>query len=119
MEPRELLRNLLVMAAADGSISQGEMELLADRCTQWGVTDDEFADMIELAVGGKAELHIPPDLKDRESLLHEFVHMMAADGQLAETEKHLFAAAAAIMRVSSARLNAIIDRALGEQEGLG
>ena len=114
MEPKELLRNLLVMASADGSISQGEMALLADRCTQWGVTDDEFADMLDAAAGGNADLHIPADASDREKLLRELVHMMAADGRLEDREKHLFAAAAAIMKISPDRLNDIIDQALGE-----
>lgn len=113
MAPKDLLRNLLVMAASDGSINHGEMELLADRCAQWGITDDEFGEMIEQAVGGKIELQIPPDPRDREELLRELVHMMAADGQLAVTEKQLFATAAAVMKITPGRLDQIIDQAIG------
>ena len=112
MTPRDLLRNLLAMAASDGAINHSEMALLADRCIQWGVSDDEFGEMIEQAVRGKLALQIPADPGDRESLLRELVHMMAADGQLADTEKHLFATAAAVMEITPARLDQIIDQAI-------
>lgn len=115
MENKELLRNLLVMAVADGSISQSEMQLLADRCTQWGVNDEEFSEMLGAALSDHAELTLPPDASSREDLLRELVPMMAADGQLARREKILFASAAAIMEISPDRLNAIIDEALKEQ----
>ncbi|MDA0658162.1 MAG: TerB family tellurite resistance protein [Planctomycetota bacterium] len=112
MKPKDLLKNLLAMAASDGAIHQGEMSLLADRCTQWGVSDDEFGEMLELATNGKLALQIPPEPSDRETLLRELVHMMAADGQLADTEKHLFATAAAVMKITPARLDQIIDQAI-------
>ena len=45
-------------------------------------------------------------------MLKELIHMMAADGELAETEKQLFATAAARMDISGDELNDIIDSIL-------
>ena len=114
MEKKQLLRNLFVMAVADGSIAESEMQLLADRCIQWGVSDDEFAEMISHATSGNAELQLPAGQDAREQLLRELVPMMAADGRLQEHEKHLFAAAAAIMEITPERLDQLIDQALHE-----
>lgn len=110
----QLIRNLLAMAAADGSLSQSELELLSDRAVQWGVSESEFVTALEDAVQPDAELEVPPGKDARRELLRELLHVMAADGQLDDTEKQLFAAVAATMEISQEQLNKIIDEALGE-----
>ncbi|MDP6058745.1 MAG: TerB family tellurite resistance protein, partial [Pirellulaceae bacterium] len=57
----------------------------------------------------RAELQIPPNKQDRIDLLQDLIRTMAADGQLAEIEKRVFAMAAAVMELKEGELNRIID----------
>ena len=117
MSRYQLIRNLLAMAASDGSLSQGELELLSDRAVRWGISETEFVSAVEYAVSPDAELEIPAGREERGELLRELLHVMAADGRLEETEKQLFAAVAGAMEISQADLNTIIDEALGDLPG--
>jgi hypothetical protein len=45
-------------------------------------------------------------------MLKEMIRLMAADGELAETEKNLCAAASASMEITSDEFNVIIDALL-------
>lgn len=109
MSPTEAFRNLLVMAAADGTLTEHEVNFLTDRSEQWNIDNDEFAAAIEYALSGKGELSLPPDHADRVEMLRDLIRIMAADGQLADTEKRMFAGAAAQMEISEEELNAIVD----------
>ena len=109
------LRNLLVMAASDGSLSESEMGYLTDRCQKWGLTESALADAIKYALSKDAELTLPPRESDRLEMLEDLMAMMAADGELAETERNLFAIAAAQMDISEAKLNRLIDKMTRKQ----
>ena len=109
METTDKLKNLLVMAAADGSLTDREIAFLTERCESWEVSDSEFAEAIQYAIAPGAELAIPETESERIAMLEDLVRMMAADGQLAETEKKLFATAAAQMQIDQAQLDRIID----------
>jgi uncharacterized tellurite resistance protein B-like protein len=110
MKIMDKLRNLLVMAASDGSFTEREMKYLSDRCQTWGLRESAFAEAVEHALSGDAELVLPPREEDRVEMLEDLMAMMAADGHLAETERRLFAIAAARMGISEARLNEMIDQ---------
>lgn len=112
-----LIRNLLAMAAADGSIAQGEMELLSDRAVRWGISESEFAMALEHAISPQAELEVPADQAGQRELIRELLFVMAADGHLTQTEKDLFSAVAATLDMDTDVLNAIIDEALQELPG--
>ena len=112
MKERELFRNLVVMAASDGSLTQSEIELLSERAARWGIDDSEFARMLEFALSRDSHVELPAERKDRVLLLQELIRMMAADGRLAEAEKRVFATAAAVMHFSEAEINSIIDETL-------
>ncbi len=112
MELLEKLKNLLVMAAADGTFTEREINFLADRCVQWGLSEDDFAAAIEYALQDGAHLHIPEQRHECVEMLQDLIRMMAADGRLAEMEKRLFATAAVKMGISDEELNAIIDSVL-------
>jgi uncharacterized tellurite resistance protein B-like protein len=115
MRKIDKLRNLLVMAALDGKLSEREIRFLTDRCQRWGVSDAEFAGAVAYAMSADAELTIPPRKHDRLRMLQDLVSMMAADGALAEVERNLFALIAAKMEISDAELNALIDALLRKQ----
>ena len=110
MKRMDKLRNLLVMAASDGSLNEREIQYLMARCQQWGLTDAELAEAIGFALSKDAELALPPRESDRLEMLSDLMSMMAADGKIEETERNLFALAAAKMEVSETKLNQLIDR---------
>ena len=110
MKIMDKLRNLLVMAASDGRLSENEIRYLTHRCEKWGLPETALADAISYALSGDAELTVPPRESERLEMLEDLMKMMAADGALAETERDLFAIAAARMEVSEAKLNRLIDK---------
>jgi uncharacterized tellurite resistance protein B-like protein len=114
MTPIEQFQHLLAMAAADGSMDEGELRLLSSRAMQLGVTDDEFEQVLQAAISRRDHLSIPRDHDDRLTLLRDLVRMMAADGRLDHREKSLFAIVAATMEISPAQLNQVIDAAVHE-----
>ena len=112
MLPNELFRNLMVMAAADGQMTEEEAAFLSKRAKRWGITEDQFADAMVFSVSKEAVVSIPATHLERRQLLMEMVRMMAADGDLADIEKNLFAVAAGTMRVGAEEVNQIIDDVL-------
>jgi uncharacterized tellurite resistance protein B-like protein len=112
MERRELVRNLMIMAASDGQLTQREIELLADRCDAWGIDEDEFSEIVAEALADRSQLTLPTTPSAREELLGELIHMMAADGRLSESEKSLFAIFAVAMDFSQEEIQTIIDRTI-------
>ena len=109
MNSSQLFENMLIMAAADGSLSQGEVELLSARCGDWGISADEFKTIVTRAFSPDAALNIPARHTDRVHMLQEMLRVMGADGELAESEKQLFAAVAATMEIPNDELHKIID----------
>lgn len=118
MDASTAFQNLIVMAAADGSMNESEMRLLADRAVQWGIDDPQFSRAIEAALSGRAELTIPAAPDQRRELLKQLIQMMAADGHLEKREKKLFAVAATAMEIDDDELNTLIDEVLAEQDGV-
>ncbi|MDG2382999.1 MAG: TerB family tellurite resistance protein [Pirellulaceae bacterium] len=114
MTQAELFRNLLIMAAIDGRMTESELRLLSDRATQWDISDDEFEQAIQDAIAGKTELTIPHDPVERAELIQEMICIMAADGQLSEQEKELLAIATTAFGISPVELNGLIDSLLND-----
>ena len=112
MNRSNLLRNLLVMAAADGSMTESEIGFLSDRAEKWSIPEDEFAAAIRYAISDDAQLILPATRDERVAMLQELIRMMAADGQLADVEKELFATAAVTMGFSNNELKELIDSVL-------
>lgn len=109
------LRNIVVMALADGSIGQREVERVADRCIELGLGQNDLQSALAYGLGDDAVLELPPDHASREALLADLISMMAADGHLAESEKRLFALAAARMNIVGQRLDEIITSVVSGQ----
>jgi uncharacterized tellurite resistance protein B-like protein len=61
-------------------------------------------------------LKIAASKPQRTAMLQDLIRVMAADGDLAEVEKRLFATAAAKMRLSDDELNEIINSVIGDGE---
>lgn len=103
------LRNLVVMALADGSIGQREVDMVAQRCIELGLGQAELESALSFGLGDDAALELPVDEDQREELLRDLIRMMAADGHLDESEKRLFALAAAKMNITGERLQNLLS----------
>ena len=109
---RKRLRNLVVMAFADGTLGEREVNLVADRCAELGLDEYDLQQAVQYGLGDDAALEIPESQEQREDLLRDLIRMMAADGHLDESEKRLFALAAARMMISAADVERLIDETL-------
>jgi uncharacterized tellurite resistance protein B-like protein len=114
MDPADSFRNLLIMAASDGRMSESELRMLSHRAAEWGITDDDFEQAIQDAIDGRAELTLPSESHERIEILKDLIRMMGADGRIAEGERHLFALASSILGVEASVLNRLIDEVLAE-----
>lgn len=119
MQIIDKLRNLLVLAASDGRLTEREIKFLVDRCRSWGVSDSEFAAAIQYALSADAELAIPPRESERLAMLSDMISLMAADGKLAPLEMDMFAVVAAKMEISEVDLNKLIDSVTSPKQQRG
>lgn len=103
------------MAIADGSIGQREVNLIADRCVQLGLGQADLEAALQAGLSDDAALELPVDANDRVACLQDLIRMMAADGVLDESEKRLFALAAARMNIGGDELTQIIASVLPSQ----
>lgn len=108
------LRNLIVMALADGSLGEREVNLVAQRCAELGLDEYDLQKAVEFGLGDDAALELPKDRTEQTELMLDLIRMMAADGHLDEGEKRLFALAAARMEMSAAEIEQLIDVAMRE-----
>jgi uncharacterized tellurite resistance protein B-like protein len=108
----ELFQNLVNLAASDGKFTDEEVLYLAQRAERWGISNDEFESCIAGLMEGTLEIRLPEVRAKREELLVEMIRLMAADGQLAETEKRLCATASAKMDFTTSEFRQILDRVL-------
>ncbi|MCA9192109.1 MAG: hypothetical protein KDB03_10110 [Planctomycetales bacterium] len=114
MKPLDHLKNLVVMAAADGSLDEQEISLMMDRCYQLGLSEEDLEKAISFASSSDARLILPVDRTEQNQMLADLIRMMAADGKLLEVEKRLFALAAAKMGIDKIELDALIDQLVGK-----
>lgn len=114
MTPLERFQHLLAMAAADERMNEAELGFLSERATALGVPHDQFCDALQAAVSGDTPLALPSSAAERRALLKDLVMMMAADGELEEREKKLFAHVASAMEIETDQLHRIIDATIAE-----
>ena len=110
------LKNLVITAAADGALSEQEIALLVDRCSDLGLAEEDLEKAIDFALSGKAKLQFPIDRLEQDQMLSDLIRMMAADGKLTEVEKRLFALAAAKMGIEKNELDGLIDHLVGKHQ---
>jgi len=111
MNATKQLRNLLVMALADGSLGEREVNFVTDRCSELGLGEEDLRAAVSFALDDNASLELPTEPAEQEQLLLDLLRMMAADGLLTETEKRLFALAAAKLNFDPNRIDALITKA--------
>ena len=109
------LKNLVIMASADGALSEREIALLVDRCSEMGLEEADLGKAVEFALSDQASLKLPKEREEQIAMLEDLMKVMAADGVLSEVEKRLFALAAAKMGIDKKELESLIDRLVGKE----
>lgn len=114
MNSLERMQHLLAMAAADKRMNEAELGFLAERALQLGISEAEFHDAMDAALTGNSQLAMPTGAAERRALMKDLLRMMAADGELQDREKELFANIASTMEIETDELHSIIDATLAE-----
>ncbi len=114
MQHLDHLKNLVIMASADGSLSESEITLLVDRCSEMGLHEADLGKAVAYALSDQASLRLPTEKSEQIAMLTDLVRIMAADGKLSEVEKRLFALAAAKMGIERKELDDLIDKLVGK-----
>lgn len=109
MDHVELFHNLVNLAAVDGKFTQDEVNFLVARAQAWGIPNDEFETALAGIDEGQIEITVPENHDDRVRLMREMIALMASDGDLAEMEKSLCAAASARMDFTIDEFNQILQ----------
>jgi len=112
MERLQLFQNLVLLAASDGKFTEEEVQALAVRAEDWNISDEEFQSILVGLETGEVDMHLPEKRESRFELLSEMVRVMAADGDLAEVEKHLCATAAVRMDISIQEFEELVNSLL-------
>jgi uncharacterized tellurite resistance protein B-like protein len=106
------------MASADGALTEREIALLVDRCTELGLGELELEKAVSFALSEEAALKLPTIHSEKIEMLSDLMRIMAADGSLSEMEKRLFAIAAAKMNVDRDEIEKLIDRLVGKRPSM-
>lgn len=80
------LRNLILLAMADGNLSQTECKVIYKIGRLRGLKDDEIAELFEDKTREKAIQTTPSTDHERFDQLYDLVTVMLADGKVADSE---------------------------------
>ncbi len=114
-DKQQLFHNLVQLAAVDGKFTDEEVQLLVDKAELWGLPNAEFETALASLDEGDIALKVPASRQERIELMKQLILMMAADGELADLEKSLCAAASASMNLTSDEFVAIVDDLVGKR----
>ena len=114
MSKIDLFNNLVLLAAADKKFTEEEVAYLAEKSVQWGISEDEVNAALVGASSAESEIVIPESNEDRKELMKEMIHLMAIDGELADVEKKICAAAAGAMEFNGVEFDQMLTQLLSE-----
>ena len=78
------LKNLVMLAAADGHLTDSELAVLLDVASRENITPDEFNKVIDDP--DSVNINLPEDEDTKLAYLRDMVAMMMIDGELEEQE---------------------------------
>ena len=81
---KEHFANLLIVAHADGKLTKEEMDLLAQRAIDYGLSETEVRQMTDNLE--KLKFQIPLNQEEKEEQLTNAIYMSLIDGQIAPQE---------------------------------
>ena len=77
---------LLLVASADGEVSDEERQKLSGYAKQFGISDKRFAKLLELIAKNEYKLTVPEDEKEKKKIITALVNMAKADGTIDDDE---------------------------------
>ena len=114
MERIELFHSLVNLAAADGKFTDEEVQFLAERAERWDIPKGEFETALAGISEGQFELKVPEDYPARVEMMKELLRLIAADGELADMEKHICSVVAGKMDFTSPEFEEILKSVIEE-----
>ena len=114
-ERLDTFHSLVNLAAVDKKFTEEEIHFLIERAERWGISNDEFETALAGISTGEIAVTLPEKHEDRVGLLKEMIRLMAADGEMAETEKRLCASASAQMDFTSVQFSEILEEVIKER----
>ncbi len=81
------IKLLLATALADGHFDTTELELLTDRAMWWGISPEEFEEIIDNPeITDEESEALPQEATEKAELMSELILMAFADGRLEPPE---------------------------------
>ena len=81
------IKNLIMLAMADGRIDEDELAVIAMVAVREGMTADELDSVIDNIE--KVEVELPRDIDTRKRYLQDMVELMVIDGEIHEDELNI------------------------------
>ena len=114
MDRVELFHSLVHLAASDGKFTDEEVQFLAERAEQWDIPKGEFETALAGITSGNLEFKVPEAYEDRVEMMKEILRLIAADGELADMEKHVCSVIAGKMDFNSGEFESVLNSVLKE-----
>jgi len=110
------MRNVLVLAVADGEVADAEKAYIESLRQKLGVDADEFHRLCREVRGGERSIVLPSDPAEAEATMAALAGLAAADEKISPVELRALQRIARRLGIDSARLDAMIDQAGGSDE---
>ena len=114
----ESLKNLMILANADGVLDDEELLYLEQQRELWQVTPQDFQSMLKAVQQGDVEFYVPETDDECRKLLMQMIQMIWADGNICDVELNLFALAARKLGVNDEELDHLMDLATDGDDNL-
>ncbi len=81
---KEHFANLLIVAYADGKLAKEEVNLLAQRAIDYGLSEEEIQQLVDNL--DQLKFEIPYNQEEKEQQLTNAIYMSLIDGEIAQQE---------------------------------
>ena len=104
------IKLLLATALADGHFDTTELELLTDRAMWWGITPEEFEEIIDNPeITDEESEALPQEATEKAELMSELILMAFADGRLEPPEIEILYKLGSLLDVNEAKVREICE----------
>lgn len=107
------LRNVMVMALADGKLSDGEGALIDSLRQKLDIGADEFRELCEEVRRDPARIALPQERVQARAVLDTLIEMATVDGQIQPAEQALLHRVGEYVGLDAPQTDKLIDLALG------
>lgn len=110
MKSEEMIRSVMCMLAADGSVNKLEIQFLQRLCQQFGVSKDVVEAAFEEIKRGEAHIALPNTSTEKKQLFAVLVQAAVADGKVGPQERTMLDAVAEKMGIDAS----VVERSLAQ-----